>query len=531
MQAGYFVDDFQPWAAAEGRDGNYYTSLLEGGFPGGSMCQFTPKGTVRRFGPFPRIRVSPQAAPFGTHPEGRVSVGQDGAIYGSTREGGVFGGGLVFRIDPRGTYTTIHHIRIFGYGYKGPTFVASNGDVYATIGYDPNWMLHLHRDGRDVASVVPGSLLVFAENASHEVIAGTYKVVQKPGFPTTYAGQLWRVTAEGQFVPLADLGGGTPRQLTLLPDGTFLCLAGDEILKVSMSGEVTTVHQFASPFHGLNPDFLVVGKDGNYYGSTSAGGLERSGTVYRITADTHEFTVLRHLHLDHRFGHGVVWLKSVLPLWTAARAGNILPRAYDDFVEAASLKPSPAGALPARVVAVLKNDSDANRDPLTIVSVSTPSRGVAAFDYVAQKITYTPNTTNTENDAFSYTIVDGSGGSATGQVIIRARAGGSYQGTVSSPANPNTGDPGTSVGTLAVRLNDARTYTARLDLLGRVYRFTRRFNDRNTSGVVLESNPRLGTSLGLELWLRPNGAGWTVEATIRKNSLPYSASCVPTAAN
>ncbi|HEV7402294.1 MAG TPA: choice-of-anchor tandem repeat GloVer-containing protein [Chthoniobacteraceae bacterium] len=520
LHASYFAEDLMPWTAAPGRDGNFYTSLLTGGFNGGSLCQITPKGVLRRFHPFPFYTFSGTAHVLGTNPEGRVSVGQDGAIYGSTRDGGVFGNGVIFKVDPHGASTTLHHFE-YG-GYKGPTFVTSNGDVYATTDYFPQRMVHLQRDGRHAYVSVPGTTALFAENASHEVIVATFTY----GIPNvTYPGKIWRLTPDDQYVLLTDVDD-LPRQLILLQDGSFLCLAGDKIVQISESGQLTTVHQFAVPFEGLAPTFLVVGKDGNYYGSTSTGGLERSGTVFKITSDTHAFTVLSHLPPGSVYGAGFVWVNKVLPFWAGALAGNIPPAARDDFVEAASLKLSAAGALPGRAIPVLKNDADANRDPLTILSVGTPAHGVAAFDSVAQKITYTANSTPVENDAFSYTVGDGNGGSAIGQVIVRANAAGQYLGDVSSPANATTGDPGTKVGTLSVTVNAARVYTARLDLLGRVYRFARKFDDWNGSGVVLASNPRLGTSLGAVLRLQPTGAGWTVEATIRKDGLPYAASCV-----
>jgi uncharacterized repeat protein (TIGR03803 family) len=522
----YFAEEFQPWLAAEGREGNFYTCLPDGGRPRGSMCQFTRAGTVRRFHPFPGVYVGGQPNVLGTYPTGRVSVGQEGAIYGSTLYGGVFGRGVVFRLEPRGAYTALHHFEVGG-GYVGPSFAASNGDVFSTTGYEPQKMVHLHRDGRRAYSTVPGTAALFIENADHEAIVATYHY--QPG-PNPYYGKLWRLTPDDQFVAFADLDG-LPRHMILLKDGSFVCAAGDKIVQVSSSGQVATLHQFTTPSEGLSPIFLVVAKDGNYYGNTAEGGLENSGTVFRIASDTLEFTVLSHLHRAGPLGPGVVWVKSVLPFWAAASAGNIPPRAHDDFVDAASLRPGAPGGLPSRVVSVLRNDSDANRNPLTVVSVSTPAHGEAAFDFVRQKITYTATAADIENDAFSYTIVDGNGGSATAQVIIRTAAAGAYLGDVSSPPNATTGDPGSVAGTLSVRVTAARTYTARLDLLGRVYRFVGRFNDWNTSGAVLASNWRLGTSLGISLWLRPNGADWTVEATIHNGtpppySPPYSASCV-----
>jgi hypothetical protein len=207
-------------------------------------------------------------------------------------------------------------------------------------------------------------------------------------------------------------------------------------------------------------------------------------------------------------------MDKVFPLRQAAVSGNRAPMARDDVVQVSSLE-SIEGGLPQATVPVLTNDSDADEDSLTIIAVSNPEHGTAAFDFVAQTITYTASSAEVENDSFTYTIVDGSGGSSIGHVLIRADAAGTYTGEVSSPKNPGTG----------VVVDANRKGVARLELLGRTYRFTGRFNDVNQFGTVLASNSYNRKTLGIQLWLKPNGTGWTVEATIRNNWLPYSATC------
>src|SRR4030095_8908899 len=129
------------------------------------------------------------------------------------------------------------------------------------------------------------------------------------------------------------------------------------------------------------------------------------------------FSVVKSLPAPGAAGAGMKWLRQVFPLRVAVEAGNRPPMAKQDLVEAASLKPDSNGK-PTTVIDVLANDKDADLDPLTIVSIGTPEHGTADFDFLSQTITYTANSAVVENDTFAYTIVDGSGGSATGRVRI-----------------------------------------------------------------------------------------------------------------
>lgn len=508
-----------PWATIEGRDGKFYGSLRESSVPGGTVYSLSPGGGVlKRVYQFPSFRYSGSPSLAASYPANGLGVGQDGSIYGSTLWGGTFGSGVLFKIDPQTGYKVLHHIDRFSY-YKGSVVVAENGDVFVNLREDGHSsILRLSKDGSHTVIPMSEDANAIVETANHEIIVGTYR----GGFgPNT--GTLWRLNANDVFEPLADVGY-FPHRLVALPDGSVLCLTLDRLLQVSSSGEVSVIREFNVPFEGLNPNFITVAKDGSYVGSTYGGGLENSGTAFRIVPGSNDLTLLRHFHAPGRRGAGVEWMKNVFPLRIAAESGNRPPMAKDDIVAAASLKASDGG-LPQAKVPVLVNDSDADKDPVTITSVSTPAHGVANFDYVSQTITYTANSAQVENDTFTYTIVDGSGGTSIGHVIVRTNPAGKYTGAVSSPENPQTGDPGTNVGDLSVTVNANRQLTGRLKLLDKTYRFTARFNEVNQTGVVLESNPRLGRSAGLRLWLRPNGANWTIEATILKNRLPYSGTC------
>ena len=65
---------------------------------------------------------------------------------------------------------------------------------------------------------------------------------------------------------------------------------------------------------------------------------------------------------------------------------------------------------------LLANDSDPNGDPLAITEVSGATNGTVAFDSQTNVITFTPNANYTGTANFSYTVSDGTGGTATASV-------------------------------------------------------------------------------------------------------------------
>ncbi|MDD5265141.1 MAG: Ig-like domain-containing protein, partial [Candidatus Bipolaricaulis sp.] len=70
----------------------------------------------------------------------------------------------------------------------------------------------------------------------------------------------------------------------------------------------------------------------------------------------------------------------------------------------------------AVTVDVLGNDRDPDGDDLAVQSVNQPSHGAVANGRSA--VTYTPQVGYSGTDAFSYTVSDGRGGSATAQVLV-----------------------------------------------------------------------------------------------------------------
>ena len=66
---------------------------------------------------------------------------------------------------------------------------------------------------------------------------------------------------------------------------------------------------------------------------------------------------------------------------------------------------------------VLANDTDVDGDVLTLASIGSASNGTVAIQ--SGKVLYTPNSGYVGTDGFSYTVSDGHGGTAVGNVASR----------------------------------------------------------------------------------------------------------------
>ncbi|MFC1582215.1 Ig-like domain-containing protein [Planctomycetota bacterium] len=95
-------------------------------------------------------------------------------------------------------------------------------------------------------------------------------------------------------------------------------------------------------------------------------------------------------------------------------AGNTLPVANTDSAV--------TNENAAVVIDVLDNDTDADLDSLTVLSVTQGSNGTVANN--TTDVTYTPNGGYSGSDSFTYTVSDGNGGTDTATVNVTVNAGG-----------------------------------------------------------------------------------------------------------
>jgi uncharacterized repeat protein (TIGR03803 family) len=195
----------------------------------------------------------------GGNPWGLVQ-GSDGNFYGTTEFGGTNDAGTVFRVSPSGTSTTL-------YSFVG----------YPTDGQSPFASLVQGSDGNFYGTTYYGG-------ASTKCSGGCGTVFQiSPSSSYTNLYSFVGSTNDGWY-PQAPLVQGSDGNFYGTTENGGTNNAGI-VFRISPSGTYTIVYSFVgSPNDGRLPDAgLVQGSDGSFYGTTTEGGTNNYGTVFRLT--------------------------------------------------------------------------------------------------------------------------------------------------------------------------------------------------------------------------------------------------------
>jgi uncharacterized repeat protein (TIGR03803 family) len=287
----------------QGADGNFYGMAFHGGLGGGGYggC---PDGSG--FGCGTAFKIVPQGAfvvinnfctqancTDGVNPNGNLILGVDGNVYGTTSRGGnsiscVYGCGTFFRITPAGKLTTLYN------------FCAT--DTSCIDGASPNVLIQAS-DGNFYGTTDSGGFdqrLFCATGVAFAPGCGTvFKITPSGKLTTLYRFCSLPNCADGQF----PLGG-----VIEAADGNFYGLTtygGNEsceytggcgtVFKMSPRGDLTTLYTFCSQANctdgALPAGALVRASETTFYGTTTTGGANSGGTIFKITR-TGEFTSL-----------------------------------------------------------------------------------------------------------------------------------------------------------------------------------------------------------------------------------------------
>jgi uncharacterized repeat protein (TIGR03803 family) len=274
--------------------------------------------------------------------------GVDGNFYGSTEYVGANYTGTVFNISPEGMLTALDSLE-----YSHLSVLATDGNFYGTSAgifkMDPDGTLTTLTvpDGATIGGVIQGSDGNFygsttsggANNyptvfratpagdlttivSSPSVLSGVQLVEGNDGgFYGTNAGggpkgygAIFRVTPSGWLTTLHTFGGPDGKSpyaaLILGSDGNFygttytrgandpaLCegLGCGTVFRITPWGGLTTLYNFCARHACADGQWptgsLVEGTDGNFYGTTQEGGIFGYGTVFKITPEGRLITV------------------------------------------------------------------------------------------------------------------------------------------------------------------------------------------------------------------------------------------------
>ncbi len=205
----------------------------------------------------------------GASPWGTLVQGTDGNFHGTTHAGGTNSDGTIFTITPSGTLTT-------QYSFCSQTNCTDGDDLIAGLVQATNGIYY-------------GTTYVGGANNVGSVHSGTVFKITATGTPTT----LYNFCSKTECTDGENPGYGGLIQAangdlygTTMFGGTGTNGEGT-IFKITPSGSLSTLYNFCSktgcadgaqPFAGL-----IQATDGDFYGTTYAGGANRSGTVFKIT--------------------------------------------------------------------------------------------------------------------------------------------------------------------------------------------------------------------------------------------------------
>ena len=255
----------------------------------------------------------------GEYPLAPLVQGRDGNLYGTSAGDGISDGGTVFKITTKGALTTLHSFEgtdgfrpyaglvqaadgnLYGTTYNGGA--SSNGTAFKITPTKNLTVLHsfCQTDCTDGANPVPG----LTQGGDGDF----YGTAMNGG---TGYGTVFKMTRRGEVTTLHifdGTDGAYPESgLVQTPDGNFYgttysgggglnCfkLGCGTVFKVTPEGKFTTLYVFCEQSYcpdGSQPvGTLVEGSDGEFYGTTSTGGVSYDtpcdggcGTVFKITS-------------------------------------------------------------------------------------------------------------------------------------------------------------------------------------------------------------------------------------------------------
>jgi uncharacterized repeat protein (TIGR03803 family) len=298
-----------PWATLiQGTDGNFYGTAENGGKHLGCNTEYGC-GTVFRMTPGGKLKTIVNFnGKDGDQSFAALVQGPDGTLYGTTLEGGLTsaffpnGMGTVFAITPAGKRTTVYRFHGLSDGANPGSAVifGSDGNLYGITGgaYNAGTLYKLTTAGVittlwdfDYAAygIAPEGALVQAKNGD------LYGVTLAGGTSPNLAGTVYRLNTHGHYTvmhsfTLAD-GNAPYAGLLIGADGNFYGSTENggtnvgygTLFKMSPTGRFKTLHNFAGTDGDTPVGNLIHGANGTLYGTTAYGGTTNQGTVFKMT--------------------------------------------------------------------------------------------------------------------------------------------------------------------------------------------------------------------------------------------------------
>jgi uncharacterized repeat protein (TIGR03803 family) len=258
--------------------GNLYGTTSDDGTSGyGTVFKLDPAGNETVLYNFTG------AAGDGIYPIGNLILDAQGNLYGTTNLGGArtqcggSGCGTVFKIDAKGNETVLYR------------FVGITPDK--VDGSEPHAGLVMDALGNLYGTTAGGGITGCGTGTSYGGCGTVFKLDTSGNETLLYT-----------FTGGAD-GGNPYTGLVQDPQGNFYGTThsvnnsgGGVVFKLDTTNRQTVLHTFpATAWDGAEPTGIVLDRQGNIYGTTFSGGVAGSGTVFKIDTAGKE-TVLHHFN-------------------------------------------------------------------------------------------------------------------------------------------------------------------------------------------------------------------------------------------
>lgn len=248
----------------------------------------------------------------GFHPWDLMLSGTN--LYGTTRDGGRYGIGTVFKLNTDGSGYSV--LKNFGHGEGTgpPTLLLSGTTLFGTAHYGGSngcgTVFKLGTDGSDFSLLHTFSAEVSSTNDDGAFPSGGLVASGTTLYGTALAGghngygTIFRVNVDGGgFTVLRHFGGldGMSPAARLVLSGSTLFGTTKSgggggygtVFKINTDGTGYTVLKSFSLMDGAVPESPLVLSGSTLYGTCDAGGAFRFGTVFKVNTDGTGFAVLR----------------------------------------------------------------------------------------------------------------------------------------------------------------------------------------------------------------------------------------------
>jgi uncharacterized repeat protein (TIGR03803 family) len=283
---GNCVDAGGPGPLTLGSNGKIYgTTNAGGGESVGVVYEMTPAGSPSVLSNFCAVPPDGDNA-CGADPAGALVQATNGAFYGVAEYGGILGQGVVFEVPPGGTTETIASFGCITGNCNGSVEVVAgliqgtDNNLYGTTAEGGTGAFGVGQFGGSIFQMMPNGTLttIYSFCSLSDCTDGQYPLgalIQGPN------GNLYGTTAYG----------GTGTACSTEP-GISGC---GTIFEITTTGTLTTLYNFCSQSGCPDGEFpaagLIMGSDGNFYGTTEKGGTASSarcsdnycGTIFQIT--------------------------------------------------------------------------------------------------------------------------------------------------------------------------------------------------------------------------------------------------------